>query len=187
MDFYYSFPTHANLYYKLMKKLGYDSFAILGHSMGGEISLNLTYLYPEAVTHLILTDATGGPHTFVNKQGSPKPKLSTDLSAVSSIADYDESKVKFKRNDEEHYNKMKLWPRRLKINATEIKQPTLIIWGRNDSSVSWKEGETYHQFLKNSTFHIIEKGYHAPFRQEPQEFVGYVKDFFEKNPISAEK
>ncbi len=29
-----------------MKKLGYDSFAILGHSMGGEISLNLTYLYP---------------------------------------------------------------------------------------------------------------------------------------------
>lgn len=50
--------------------------------------------------------------------------------------------------------------------------------GRNDSSVSWKEGETYHQFLKNSTFHIIEKGYHAPFRQEPQEFVGYVKEFF---------
>ena len=146
----------------------------------GEISLNLTYLYPEAVTHLILTDATGGPHTLVNKQGSPKPQLSTDLNNVSAVADYDESKVKFKRNDEEHYNKMKLWPRRLQINANEMKQPTLIIWGRNDSSVSWKEGETYHQFLKNSTFHIIEKGYHAPFRQEPQEFVGYVKDFFEK-------
>ena len=44
--------THANLYYKLMKKLGYDSFSILGHPMGGEISLNLTYLYPEAVTTL---------------------------------------------------------------------------------------------------------------------------------------
>ena len=146
--------------------------------MGGEISLNLTYLYPEAVTHLILTDATGGAHTLVNKQGSPKPQLSTDLHTVSAIADYDESKVKFKRNDEEHYNKMKLWPRRLQIHANEIQQPTLIIWGRNDSSVSWKEGETYHQFLKNSTFHIIEKGYHAPFRQEPQEFVGYVKEFF---------
>ena len=74
--------------------------------------------------------------------------MSTDLNTVSAIADYDESKVKFKRNDEEHYNKMKLWPRRLQINANEIKQPTLIIWGRNDSSVSWKEGETYHQFLK---------------------------------------
>lgn len=41
--------------------------------------------------------------------------------------------------------------------------------------------------LKNSTFHIIEKGYHAPFRQEPQEFVGYVKEFFKNNPIQAEK
>ena len=41
--------------------------------------------------------------------------------------------------------------------------------------------------LKNSTLHIIEKGYHAPFRQEPQEFVGYVKDFFKNNPIKVEK
>ncbi|WP_242145520.1 MULTISPECIES: alpha/beta fold hydrolase [unclassified Bacillus cereus group] len=186
MDFYYSFPTHANLYYKLMKKLGYDKFAILGHSMGGEISLNLTYLYPEAVTHLILADATGAA-ALTNKNGSPKPKLSADLSNVSSITDYDENKVKFKRNDEAHYNKMKLWPRRLNINAAEITTPALIIWGRNDNSVSWKEGETYHQFLKNSTFHIIEKGYHAPFRQEPEEFVGYVKEFFEKNPISPIK
>ncbi|MCC3289329.1 alpha/beta hydrolase, partial [Bacillus cereus] len=77
--------THENLYYKLMKKLGYESFAILGHSMGGEIYLNLTYLYPEAVTHIILTDATCGPHTFFTKQGSPKPQLSHDLNAVSSI------------------------------------------------------------------------------------------------------
>ncbi|KMT49202.1 alpha/beta hydrolase [Bacillus cytotoxicus] len=186
MDFYYSFPTHANLYYKLMKKLGYDKFAILGHSMGGEISLNLTYLYPEAVTHLILADATGAT-SLTNKNGSPKPKLSADLSNVSSISDYDENKVKFKRNDEKHYNKMKLWPRRLNINAAEITTPTLIIWGRNDNRVSWKEGEIYHQFLKNSTFHIIEKGYHAPFRQEPEEFVGYVNKFFEKNPISPIK
>ncbi|PFK45764.1 alpha/beta hydrolase [Bacillus cereus] len=186
MDFYYSFPNHANLYYKLMKKLGYDTFAVLGHSMGGEISLNLTYLYPAAVTHLILTDATGAI-SLTNRNASPKPQLPTDLHTVSSITDYDESKVKFKRNDTKHYDQMKMWPRRLRINASEIKLPTLIIWGRNDSSVSWKEGETYHQFLKNSTFHIIEKGYHAPFRQEPKEFMDYVKAFFEKNPIQTTK
>ncbi|PEF75080.1 alpha/beta hydrolase [Bacillus pseudomycoides] len=186
MDFPYSFPNHANLYYKLMKKLGYDTFAVLGHSMGGEISLNLTYLYPNAVTHLILTDATGAV-SLTNRNASPKPQLSTDLNTVSSITNYDESKVKFKRDDTEHYNQMKMWPRRLKINASEIKLPTLIIWGRNDSSVSWKEGESYHQFLKNSAFHIIEKGYHAPFRQEPKEFMGYVKEFFEKNPTETTK
>ena len=59
IDFEYSFPAQVNLYYKLMKKLGYDQFAVLGHSMGGEMSLNLAYLYPDAVTHLILADSTG--------------------------------------------------------------------------------------------------------------------------------
>ncbi len=68
IDFEYSFPAQVNLYYKLMKKLGYDQFAVLGHSMGGEMSLNLAYLYPDAVTHLILADSTG-IESFSKKKG----------------------------------------------------------------------------------------------------------------------
>ena len=49
-----------------------------------------------------------------------------------------------------------------------------------------ERGRNVPSIFKNSTFHIIEKGYHAPFRQEPQEFVGYVKEFFDKNPIITE-
>lgn len=44
-----------------------------------------------------------------------------DLNVVFFIIDYDESKVKFKCNDEEYYNKMKLWFRCFKINVNEIK------------------------------------------------------------------
>ncbi len=64
------------------------------------------------------------------------------------------------------------------MEADKIKVPTLIIWGRHDKSVSWKNGELYHGLFANSTFHIIEKGYHAPFRQEPIEFMEYVQAFF---------
>lgn len=186
MDFPYSFPNQANLYYKLMKKIGYDSFSILGHSMGGEIALNLTYLYPNAVTHLILTDATG-VESLQEGNESPKPQLSTDLHTVSPVTDYDESKVKYKREDTEHYANMQMRTKRLRINANEMQAPTLIIWGRKDTSVSWKSGEAYHQLLPNSTFHVIEKGYHAPFRQEPEEFMGYIKAFFEKTPVQTPK
>ena len=59
IDFEYSFPAQVNLYYKLMKSSDTHQFAVLGHSMGGEMSLNLAYLYPDAVTHLILADSTG--------------------------------------------------------------------------------------------------------------------------------
>ncbi|ENQ3104155.1 alpha/beta hydrolase [Bacillus cereus] len=182
MDFRYSFPNQANLYYKLMKKLGYDTFAILGHSMGGEISLNLTYLYPDAVTHLILTDAIGA-ETLQHGKGSPKPKLSNDLSTVSTPKEFHEEEVKNNRDDTTHHDELgKMWPRRLRINADEIQLPTLLIWGRHDQSVAWQKGETYHQFLKNSTFHIIEEGEHAPFRQQPKEFMQYVDEFFKQHP-----
>ncbi|MEH7461240.1 alpha/beta hydrolase [Bacillus thuringiensis] len=184
MDFRYSFPNQANLYYKLMKKLGYDTFAILGHSMGGEISLNLTYLYPEAVTHLILTDAIGA-ETLQHGKGSPKPKLSNDLGTVSTPKEFREEEVKNNRDDTAHHDELgKMWPRRLRINADEIQLPTLLIWGRHDKSVAWQKGETYHQFLKNSTFHIIEEGEHAPFRQQPKEFVQYVDEFFKQHPTT---
>ncbi|KFM99291.1 alpha/beta hydrolase [Bacillus clarus] len=181
-DFQYSFPTQVNLYYKLMKKLGYDQFAVLGHSMGGEMSLNLTHLYPEAVTHLILADSTG-IESFQQKEGFQAPELSTDLQTVTAITDYDKNEVKNSRDDKKHYDELtKMRERRIVMDANAIKVPTLIIWGRNDKSVSWKNGELYHQLFKNSTFHIIEKGYHAPFRQEPAEFIEYVQAFFEKNP-----
>ncbi|PDY44251.1 alpha/beta hydrolase [Bacillus pseudomycoides] len=184
MDFQYSFPAQANIYYKLMGKLGYDKFAVLGHSMGGEISLNLTYLYPEAITHLILADSTG-IESFQQKEGFQKPNLSVDLNTVSTITDYDKTAVKNRRDDKEHYSELsKMREHRLAMDANEIKVSTLIIWGRNDKSVPWKNGETYHQLFKNSTFHIIEKGYHAPFRQEPEEFMKYVQAFFEKHAVS---
>ncbi|HDX9577961.1 TPA: alpha/beta hydrolase [Bacillus pseudomycoides] len=184
LDFRYSFPNQANLYYKLMKKLGYDTFAILGHSMGGEISLNVTYLYPEAVTHLILTDAIGA-ETLQHGKGSPKPKLSNDLSTVSTPKEFREEEVKNNRDDTAHHDELgKMWPRRLRINTDEIQLPTLLIWGRHDKSVAWQKGETYHQFLKNSTFHIIEEGEHAPFRQQPKEFMKYIDEFFKQYPTT---
>lgn len=111
------------------------------------------------------------------------PPLSTDLQTVTEITDYNKNEVKNSRDDKEHYDQLtKMRERRIAMEADKIKVPTLIIWGRHDKSVSWKNGELYHELFANSTFHIIEKGYHAPFRQEPIEFMEYVQAFFAKNP-----
>ena len=66
--------------------------------------------------------------------------------------------MKNSRDDKEHYDQLtKMRERRIAMEADKIKVPTLIIWGRNDKSVSWKNGELYHRLFANSTFHIIEK------------------------------
>ncbi len=184
MNFYYSFQTHANLYYKLMKKLGYTKFAVLGHSMGGEIALNLSYLYPGAVSHLVLIDAPGVESLTAGMPGK-KPIFNDSLSNVSEVMAYNERLVKNNRNDHRHYKEIyKQRPRRLRIAAKEMTLPTLIVWGRKDRAVPVASGEQYHRLLKNSEFHIIEKGYHAPFRQYPEEFMGIVNTFFRKYPTN---
>ncbi|EDX59636.1 alpha/beta fold hydrolase [Bacillus cereus] len=183
INYLYTFPNQANMYYKLMKKLGYDSFAIMGHSMGGELALNLTYLYPNAVTHLILVDAPG-VETLQNKIFSPKPSLIDTLNTVTDIREYKENDVKYKRSNTDHYKELrKMIENPISMDPKKIQAPTLIIWGRKDKSVSWKDGRKYQELIKNSTFRVIEDGYHAPFRQEPKEFIKYIEEYFENYPF----
>lgn len=180
VDFHYAFPTQANLYYKLMTKMGYTKFAVLGHSMGGEIGMNVSYLYPDAVTHLILTDAPGA-ESLTEGKPSKKPNLDTSLKNVSDAKDYNNAEIKNDRKDKLHYVQLNMQrPRRLQIAAKELRLPILIIWGRKDSSVPWQDGEKYDRLLPNSELRIIEEGYHAPFRQQPKEFMKYINEFFDK-------
>lgn len=57
------------------------------------MSLNLAYLYPDAVTHLILADATG-IESFQQKESYEVPPLSTDLQTVTEITKYNKNEVK---------------------------------------------------------------------------------------------
>ncbi len=182
-DFRYSYPNHANAYYKLLTRLGYDKFSIMGHSYGGEVCLNMAYFYPDHVTNLVMIDATG-VGSLVNKN-IPKPALDNTLDNTSEPMDFEKEAVLNQTTSKEELEKLMLVKsRRIELNYNELKLPTLIIWGRNDTSVSWKEGEKYSKLLVGSEFHIIEEGEHAPFRKHAQEFIQYVNDFFDKNPVT---
>ncbi|MGM9987328.1 MAG: alpha/beta fold hydrolase [Bacillaceae bacterium] len=170
----YSFPRQANMYKRLMQKIGYEKFAVLGHSMGGQMALNMAYLYPTQVSHLILVDATG-VETLTTGTPSSKPIFDETLKNVSAVSNYEGGKAKSVRPQ--------MYLKKLRISSKAITTPTLIIWGRHDKSVSWEDGEMYHRLLKNSSFHIIEDGGHAPFRQYPDQFLTYVDDFFVEYPL----
>jgi proline iminopeptidase len=44
---------------ELRKELGFDRWAVLGHSFGGHVALEYALRYPERVSHLVLLDAAG--------------------------------------------------------------------------------------------------------------------------------
>jgi len=49
----------------LRQALGYDQWAVLGHSFGGNVALEYALRYPQSLTHLILMN-TGGDQWWVN-------------------------------------------------------------------------------------------------------------------------
>lgn len=54
----------------LRQTLGYDKWAVLGHSFGGNVALEYALRYPQNLSHLILMD-TGGDQRWVN-QNAPE-------------------------------------------------------------------------------------------------------------------
>jgi proline iminopeptidase len=53
----------------LRKKLGYERWAVLGHSFGGQVALEYALRYPESVSHLILLD-TGGDSRWAQENAA---------------------------------------------------------------------------------------------------------------------
>lgn len=46
----------------LRQKLGYEKWAVLGHSFGGQVALEYALRYPDSLSHLILLDTGGDAH-----------------------------------------------------------------------------------------------------------------------------
>ena len=50
----------------LRQELGFDKWAVLGHSFGGNVALEYALRYPHSLSHLILMN-TGGDQWWVNQ------------------------------------------------------------------------------------------------------------------------
>src|SRR5512147_1308206 len=53
----------------LRQTLGFDKWAVLGHSFGGNVALEYALRYPQSLSDLILMD-TGGDQWWVNRSAS---------------------------------------------------------------------------------------------------------------------
>ena len=54
----------------LRQKLGFETWAVLGHSFGGHVALEYALRYPDSLSHLVLLD-TGGDSRWA-QQNAPE-------------------------------------------------------------------------------------------------------------------
>ncbi|MGJ7910412.1 alpha/beta fold hydrolase [Neobacillus sp. LXY-1] len=201
----YSYKNLAQTVIKLIESFGIKKSIFIGHSMGGQIVLNILHMVPDlaekavllcsssylkrAKLPLILTSYLPYFHRFVKyyfARTGVKKNLQSALYNQSIITDemvdgylqpflQDEIFVALTRML--RHREGDLPPEILK----QIKTPCLLIWGDHDQSMPLEVGEKLNRDLINSELIVLKETGHALPEERPVEVYEYIMNFLKES------
>lgn len=182
--------THLQAFVKHYKL---EHMTLMGNSLGGHIALLYTLAHPEKVERLVLTGSSG---LFENGMGGSYPKRGS-YEYIKERVEYTfyDPKTATKEYIDEVFETTKSIPKCMRIvsiaksaqrhnlaNALpEIKAPTLLIWGLNDTITPPMVAHEFNRLIPNSTLRFIDKCCHAPMMEHPEKFNQILSDYL-SNP-----
>jgi len=177
---------------RFIEHRNYNNIHLLGNSLGGHVGLVYVLKHPEKVKSLILTGSSG---LFENGMGDSYPKRGDKeyIRKKTQLTFYDPALATDELVDEVFEitnNRLKV----IKIIALaksairnnlgeelrEIKQPTCLIWGNNDTITPPFVGKEFNRLIPNSELHFVDKCGHAPMMEVPVEFNKILDQFLNK-------
>lgn len=194
----YSKESLSDFVYLALKELDIKEFNLLGHSMGGEVALNLVLNHPESVNKLILIDSGG---YIQNERSIPSNEFIGSLylrvafqnyflqRSVFKLAFYNQNAVdisdfkpayslvynipsktlyKFNKDDDGGSIEEKI---------KSVKTPTLIIWGDKDELIDVDYAKRFNKELVNSQLIIIRDTGHIPYIEKQEAFFKALFEF----------
>lgn len=170
----------------LKKKIGNKQVIVLGHSNGGRIALAFANKYPKNMRNLILIDSAGIYHkelTLRLKRLLFKivAKLGKKLTSSNTLRN-----IIYTLAGESDYNNADPIQKQTMINLIstdltpilkEISIPTLIIWGQQDKTTPFSDGQLMHKLIRDSKFEVIKYARHSPQFTNPTEVVKIIYDY----------
>jgi pimeloyl-ACP methyl ester carboxylesterase len=167
---------------KFIEHRNYNNIHLMGNSLGGHVALVHVLKKPERIKSLILTGSSG---LFEHGMGDSYPKRGDKeyIRNKTSLTFYDPALA-----TEDLVNEVfEITNNRLKVikiialaksairnnlgqELNQIKLPTCLIWGDNDTITPPFVGEEFHKLIPNSELHFIDKCGHAPMMEVPEAF-----------------
>jgi triacylglycerol lipase len=185
---HYRIGTYVDFLDQFCKQLKIERASLVGNSMGGWVAAAFTIAFPERVERLVLVDAAGyappanfdyrilyglNPSTregmkqvadkvFYNKLFQSDALIDAAMAARFTAGDgYTiTSLIESISRGEDFIDK----------GIKSIKQPTLVVWGRQDGLTPLADGERFKKDIPNSTLLVIEECGHAPQFEKAAEF-----------------
>lgn len=166
-----------------------DNMTIMGNSLGGHIALMYTLKNIDKVKKLILTGSSG---LFEDSMGGSYPKRGNYayIRERVSYTFYDPS-VATKELIDEIFETTNSIPKCLRIVAIaksaqrnnladeipNIKVPTLLVWGLNDTITPPVVAHEFNRLIPNSSLKFLDKCSHVPMMEHPEKFNALVDNF----------
>ncbi len=176
-----------------VNKFEFKDMNILGNSLGGHIAQLYVLAHPERVKTMTLTGSSG---LFESGMGDGYPRRGDKEYIARKVAEtfYDPAvasdslvdEVFDTVNNREKALRIVLTAKSaLKHNLGEdlynIKCPTLLVWGNQDTITPPFVGEKFHELISDSELVFIDNCGHAPMMEVPEQFNQILGDFLIKN------
>lgn len=179
--------------HKFIEIRGYNNIHLLGNSLGGHVALVHILKHPQKIKTLTLTGSSG---LFENGMGDSYPKRGDKeyIRKKTELTFYDPAMA-----TEELVNEVfEITNNRLKVikiialaksairnnlgeELNQIQQPTLLVWGNNDTITPPFVAKEFNKLIPNSELHFIDKCGHAPMMEVPVEFNKILEEFLQKH------
>jgi len=182
----------AKYVHKFIELRNYDRINLLGNSLGGHVALVHVLKHPERIRSLILTGSSG---LFENGMGDTYPRRGDYeyIKKKTEVTFYD-PKMATKELVDEVFEITRNRIKVIKIIAlaksairhnlgeelNNITQPSLLIWGNNDTITPPFVAREFHRLIPNSELHFIDQCGHAPMMEQAAEFNVILDKFLKK-------
>lgn len=205
----YSPSNYALLLDFVQKEFVGREFYLVGHSLGGAISLKYATLFGHNIKKMLIIDSAGILHKDAYKNffiranagniiGEDKnSKLSSVISeAAIKLSDFLPSDIDEIIDPTIKAQVIKTpsaiaalelinekW-----FNLDKIETPTMILWGEDDNITPLRSAYLLRSLLKNATLYSIKNSYHVPILDSKNEYLAYLHMFLTtdfKKPVAT--
>ena len=171
---------------------GFKTGHVLGNSLGGHIALLFGLAHTDFATTITLTGSSGlfenpmgstfpkrGDYEFIKKKAGEtffNPEVATK-ELVDEIFDIVNDRNKAIRVV---YTAKSAIRHNLSDKLHQLKAPTLLIWGQQDTITPPFVGEKFDELIPTSELHFLNECGHAPMMEKPGDFNAILEGFLDK-------
>ena len=203
--FDYSIASQARMIERLMDRLGIGRAVVVGSSYGGAVASTLALDYPARVEKLVLANAACNDEPknhplmrlaaipgvgevvapiFLDSRWFIKLRMRETLAKANHrlITDNRVANIRRPLNAADGHHSVLATARnwdaeRIEQDANLIDQPTLIIWGDQDTVIPIHNGYKLHEEILHSRMVVIRDCGHVPMEEKPELFGDLVIEF----------